>query len=640
MFGRIDHEIKSDVECSDDETGENAVMGYGDSFWRVRWIPFTLFLGLTACYVSLSPGKVRGYGYIAEEMESGLRMLSVATARLKGLSVPPMVWSRHGPMPLLLDLPFLRIGKEFGDPDLALSFQPVLLTAALMTVVFLWLRKLCSPGASLFLVLAGAFGTMLWPYAYVGLETKQSLFVLLAGYMGLARGKIRGWPRVLIFAGVCALALTMKAVGVVLLPSIASLYYVQFRDDWRDRWGQLLASVSIILGLCAVNMVLRNFYWTPLGGGEAQFATWMIKSKFQIFTNIIGVLGSPAKGVFVFAPILVLSLWAIPKAFRAHRDVAVFAGLVLGCMLALLSVLISPFDETWGPRFMHVTIAPLLVCIGAAWPTVRWRSYVPIAALACMGVVISFLGAFFSYGARGQAIYDGRQNTMEWLTSDNVWNELAFDSQLFQVWWSGGSQPSLWTPAHIWVWTPPPDVPGWRTIDLNAYAEPQSHVFFYWNRPRDPYQEKLLRFYLICLAAGVLLLFRFVYAALAVSNRKENVRLAVLGVALTAALFAIGAGSLSSTERNIPKLLLDKSEVIAGRDAYTLSIPAMPNSTVEIRYSIDGAATEEMTLALDENGAIHLDVSSETRKGLYRMMAFKQRSEDRWWISDATITVK
>src|SRR5262249_29150468 len=126
------------------------------------------------------------------------------------------------------------------SPDFFLSLQPCLMTAALLTVLFLWLRKLCSPGVSLLVTLAGAFTTMLWPYAYIGLEVKQSFMLLAAGYLGLGCGKARGWMRVLLFATVCGMALTVKSVGIVLGLAIAFLLYVQFRDDWRERRAQVV----------------------------------------------------------------------------------------------------------------------------------------------------------------------------------------------------------------------------------------------------------------------------------------------------------------------------------------------------------------------------------------------------------------
>ena len=114
----------------------------------------------------------------------------------------------------------------------------MLLTAGLMTLVYIWLRKVCSPGMNLLLTFIGGFGTMLWPDAYIGLETKQSFCICVPGYMGLASGKIRTWPRLLMFSSMSALAISMKSTGIVLAPAIAYLVYLQFHSEWRARWKQ------------------------------------------------------------------------------------------------------------------------------------------------------------------------------------------------------------------------------------------------------------------------------------------------------------------------------------------------------------------------------------------------------------------
>ena len=99
---------------------------------------------------------------------------------------------------------------------------------------------------SLFLTLTAAWGTMLWPYAYIGLETKQSFFLLLAGYLGLACGKVRRWPSLLLFAATCGIALSIKSTGITLWPAIAYLIYVQFWGDRRSRQAQIIAAIGII----------------------------------------------------------------------------------------------------------------------------------------------------------------------------------------------------------------------------------------------------------------------------------------------------------------------------------------------------------------------------------------------------------
>jgi hypothetical protein len=346
-------------------------------FNRVHRTAVILFFGLSAFYLSLSPSSIAGQGYTGEEINSGLRMLAVLNAWLKGRPIPAMVWSRHGPIPVLFDLPFIKLGKIFVSPDFVLSFQPVLLTAALLTVLYLWLRKLCSPGMSLLLTLTGAFCTMLWPYAYISLETKQSLFILLAGYLGIARKEIRSWPRLLLFAVTSGLAVSLKANGIVLFPVLAYLAYVQFRVDWHSRRMQVLVAVCSIGFIWGVGALGRAQYWGPRGGGFSVLRSWFVDSPFYIFSNLIGIFGSPTKGLFVYAPVLLLALHAIPRTFRTQRQTVMFALLVTGCTLGLLCPLRTFADEVWGSRYMHVTICPLLLCIGAARPCFNRRRIHP-----------------------------------------------------------------------------------------------------------------------------------------------------------------------------------------------------------------------------------------------------------------------
>jgi hypothetical protein len=473
---------------------------------EVRKTAILLFVGLSACYLSLSPASIAGQGYTGEEIDSGERMLAVVNAWLKGQPIPPMLWSRHGPVPVLFDLPFIGLGQILVSPDFILSFQPALLTAALLTILYLWLRKLCSPGMSLLLTLTGAFGTMLWPYAYISLETKQSFFVLLAGYLALADGKLRTWPRLLLFAAACGLAMTVKSTGIVLWPAIAYLVYVQFRGEWRLRRTQVFAVVLVIGAIWALGAWGKNFYWSPKGGGARSLRFWLTDSALQFFANAIGVFGSPTKGLFVYAPVLLASIYAVPRAFRAHREIVIYALLVTACTLGLISLLTSPTDDVWGCRYMHVAIAPLLLCIGTAWPRFRWRRDGFLVALALLGVVISFLGAFYYYGVLDFAMKNAGQNTLEWITGDSVWNHIEFNARLFRAWFHAGAAPVMWTPAHIWIWTPPADALPWKSIDLRQFCQPQSFMVRFWDVPKNGAVLVIFLLYVSSLVVGLLLL--------------------------------------------------------------------------------------------------------------------------------------
>jgi hypothetical protein len=466
-----------------------------------------LFFGLATTYICLSSGSIAGQGYTAEEMDSGLRMLAVTTAWMKGHHpVPPMEWSRHGPLPVLLDLPFLKLGKRMVSPDFMLSFQPGLLTAGLVTLLFLWIRKLCSPGMSLFLTLTAAFGTMLWPYVYISLETKQSFFVFLAGYLALADGKICRWPRVLLFATACGLALSVKMTGIILWPVIAYLIYVQFGDRWRERRSQLLVAILIIGTIWALSHWGTNQYWRTRDAA-GHLGAWVIDTWLQYFINMIGIFGSPTKGLLVYCPILLASLVAVPRAFRSHRQLAIFAVLITTCTIGFTSILINPGADGWGPRYLHATVAPLILCIGAAWPTFSWRRNAPLVVLSVIGLAISVLGAFYYYGVRDFAMKATDQNTVEWEDGDLVWNPITFHARLFRVWLhASGSAPVLWTPKHTWQWTAPPDAKPWKSIDLRDYCQPQSFMVRFWHAPKNGIVLRIFATYVSSLVLGVLML--------------------------------------------------------------------------------------------------------------------------------------
>ena len=475
---------------------------------RVRVTAMLLFAALATSYVALSPGSIAGQGYTGEEIDSGLRMLEVSTAWMKGRPIPPMVWSRHGPLPVLFDLPFLKLGKLMVSPDFMLSFAPALFTAGLVAILYSWLRKLCSPGMSLFLSLTAAFGTMLWPYAYIGLETKQSFLVFLAGYLALADGKIRTWPRVLLLAAICALSISVKSTGITLVPVVAYLYFVQFRDGWRSQRAKILASILIIATIWAFSHWGTNAFWAPRGGGGSNLRPWLIDSPISVFINLVGLFGSPTKGFLVYTPFLIASIYAVPRAYRVRRELTIYAVLVTACTLSLLVLLKYPTDEVWGPRYLHLSIAPLTLCIGAAWPRFRWRAEgAALAALALVGLVISFFGAFYYYGVRDFAMTEASQNTLERIEGDNDWNHILFNARLFRVWLSNNSgAPVLWTPQHTWIWAPPSDAPPWKTINLTNYCPPQSFLVRFWHVPKQGRVQTIFAVYLLCLVAGVFLL--------------------------------------------------------------------------------------------------------------------------------------
>jgi hypothetical protein len=123
--------------------------------------------------------------------------------------------------------------------------------------------------------------------------------------------------------------------------------------------------------------------------------------------------------------------------------------------------------------------------------------------------VISFLGAFSSYGVPSLAMRDTAQNTIEWINGDPVWNGPVFELRLLRAWLRPGIEPVLWTPTHHWVWEPPANFSSeWKTIDLREYSTPQSVLLQYWGENKKGKMLPIFRVSVFsAIVAPLLLLF-------------------------------------------------------------------------------------------------------------------------------------
>jgi hypothetical protein len=147
---------------------------------------------------------------------------------------------------------------------------------------------------------------------------------------------------------------------------------------------------------------------------------------------------------------------------------------------------------------------------------------VPLLVLGALGLAVSFLGAFYYYGARSWAARDAGQNTLEWFAGDIVWNEVVFDAKLFGVWLKGGTEPVLWTPRHVWAWTAPPDAQPWKTVNLREYADPQSFLLYYWKIELKGTDLLIFRVCLVSLIVGPLLMSWVVARTIKVSSARAT----------------------------------------------------------------------------------------------------------------------
>ena len=454
------------------------------------------FAVVTAAYLVLSPWAIFGMGYTEENVNASLQILANLTSWLGlGHDASPIMWPRHGLFELLFEMPFLLVSRVLFGPsrvwlDRTLSLQPILLTASLCTVIFVWTRRVTGSQVwGLLLGLVAAFSTMLWPYAYIGLETTQSLFLLLSGYLALGAAGETTKRRTLVFVLCCSLAVSMKSNGASLAPAILFLLVTHFRPV-KNGWVRCLAAVLIVAAVYAASAYTRGLSHVWAGGTFGVFQEVGLGGLIPKALNAVSLFSSPNKGLLVYAPVSILCLASLSKAFRSDRRTVVFACLALGGLVVGCSLVYFWADETWGPRYLHSAIGPLIICLAAGRKNepFRWKKEVPLIGLTATGLIISFLGSLFYYGTMHQAEVQAGPGTLEALQHDPEWNHIRFNWMLLEIWRrrTTSQDAVLWPPPRR-RWFPLPgessvlEPP--KKIDLRSFAMPQALIL---RKPSGP----------------------------------------------------------------------------------------------------------------------------------------------------------
>lgn len=393
---------------------------------------------------------------------------------------------------MLFEVPFLLFQRMlFGHnsfwADRTMALQPILLTALISTMT-LWWSKLLTGNlkTSVAVALTATFATMLWPYAYIGLETTQSLGLLFAGFVGLNYEKHPTWPRTLVLGVAAGIAVSTKSNGFFLLPAIGFLVICFFWRDWdnfealwgalKNNWRKVTCLAVMILAFYWVGSLSRAAYWDQHGSLLAYvFRNVLIDSPLTFLMNLWSQFFSLNKGFIFFAPMAAVGLFTIRKTFRVAPQLAFFSLLVLGGSACSLSLLIPWQDEVWGPRYLHTAVAPLVLCVAASLRVVpwnkswEWKILLPTAAV--FGLAVSFLGTVFYYGSLHSAASASGSSTLEHLLNDPRFNHPRFNLKLLQS--RIFSKDEQWPAPERWWFDKPPDAPTQPTVNLRDYSQPQ-----------------------------------------------------------------------------------------------------------------------------------------------------------------------
>ncbi len=273
-----------------------------------------------------------------------------------------------------------------------------LLAAMSVAILYLLLRRRAEPRLSLLLTLAYAFGTTTWVIGSQALWQHGMAELLIVAAMFVLTGPCN--PRRAILAGILCGLIACNRPPDSLIAAALAIY-----GFW---WARRLA--PLMLGAAAVPVIFLLIYNFGIVGHYAGAYGLVARPMFfqhNLFYGLGVLLFSPAKGLFVFSPFLLVIPFCLPQIFadRRTRVITTAVGIATVVLLLVYSKADWRQGASWGPRWLTDLLPILFWMLPPALRSLNRVGRVAFALACCAGIAIEGIGAFWYTGASDIAIY-------------------------------------------------------------------------------------------------------------------------------------------------------------------------------------------------------------------------------------------
>lgn len=332
-------------------------------------------------------------------------------------------YGKYGPAHTLIAAPFIWLALRLPaiyPVDTTLLFNTIV-TALTVGLVF-WTASQLSYSDTTALAAAGlyGFGTFAWPYSktFFG-EPLSALGILAAVAWAIRTRATRRWSSAILAGFALGLATAVKWSNAVVAPIILLFLWVTLPSTRRLRLVLAWAAgpaVSVVL-LLLFNAARFGSLLETGYGAEPGFTT-------PVSQGLAGLLLSPGKSWFLYAPILLL---AVPGAWwmwkRDHAVTVLLVASVLAQLLLYATWWAWWGGWGWGPRLL-LPATPFLILLTLpvlhrAMESTRhpWTT-AAVVALALVSLAVQLEGIAVHY-----ATYLGVQTQRDPLVnSETIWD--------------------------------------------------------------------------------------------------------------------------------------------------------------------------------------------------------------------------
>ncbi|HEY3241235.1 MAG TPA: hypothetical protein VGL92_16850, partial [Acidimicrobiia bacterium] len=381
----------------------------------VRRTAAALFLALLGLF-ALSTG---GHTYSSDE-EGMLQQMRAVSAGRYWFELPP----DNGVTPVragrdgrttgvsglgqsVVGLPFYAVGQgaahlvgaEERDAVMRMfvMFTNSAVTAAIAVVVFLLAAQLgASRRSSVALALIYALGTMAWSHAKTFFSEPLAALLVAVAVLLAFRATEHDRPSLAAWSGLAAGAALLARVSTGLFPPLIGLYLLVVATRRFGLRRGVTAIVAYGAGAVPTLVLFGAANWWRYGS-VFDLGYEQVPLNYPLPSGLAGLLLSPGKSIFLYAPVVLVAVLALPVAIRRRPPEVL---LLLGASTANV-IFFARFpswhgDHAWGPRYLQIVL-PLMVALCApVLGRLRWRRAVAVAGVVGFGMAGS-LGAVLYY---------------------------------------------------------------------------------------------------------------------------------------------------------------------------------------------------------------------------------------------------
>ena len=328
-------------------------------------------------------------------IECGIERLAYCFTNADGRT-----YSKYGPGLAFILVPYVIAGKivtlvtnlpEETTMPFLISFYNIFFGAGSCAILFLFARRLAfSEKVSLAAALIFGLATMCWCYSGWDFSEATQMFCLLAAAYYAAGG---GRRDLLLASLAFSCLMLIKLASIVYLPFF--LWYIFSSGEKRvAAYGRLARFLSFIAAAAALILWLNYVRFGDMF--ETGYGHEANRFFLEGLANIKYLLFSVNKGIFIFNPVLLLSVFGFIPFFRSNRREAVlFSSLILTnlCVTAMWHAWGGGWS--WGPRLL-VPALPFWLLPVAFFLNRRGAARIAIAILIAVSLLIQLPGVLQS----------------------------------------------------------------------------------------------------------------------------------------------------------------------------------------------------------------------------------------------------